>query len=93
LTRRLQEINRKAVTEGATTYLNTKVEEINITAGAFKIKVKTEGKGKEKEFRSKIGVIATGFELNSLKEVLKRPKDFLFGIQTDINMPISTDNR
>lgn len=83
-----QEINRRAVTEGATTYLNTKVEEINITDGAFKIKVKTEGKGekKEREFRSKIGVIANGFELNSLKEVLKRPKDFLFGIQTDINI-------
>jgi len=79
-----QEINRRAVTEGATTYLNTKVEEINITDGAFKIKVKTEGK--EREFRSKIGVIATGFELNSLKEVLKRHKDFLFGIQTDINI-------
>lgn len=81
-----QEINRRAVTEGAITYLNTKVEEINITDGAFKIKVKTEGEGKEREFRSKIGVIATGFELNSLKEVLKKPKDFLFGIQTDINI-------
>jgi digeranylgeranylglycerophospholipid reductase len=84
-----REINRRAVTEGATTYLNTKVEEINITDGAFKIKVKTEGKGeeKEREFRSKIGVIANGFELNSLKkEVLKRPDDFLFGIQTDINI-------
>ena len=54
--------------------------------------IEGKGKEKEKEFRSKIGFIATGFELNSLKEVLKRPKDFLFGIQTDINMPISTDN-
>jgi digeranylgeranylglycerophospholipid reductase len=78
------EINRRAEIKGATTYLNTKVEEINITDRAFKIKVKKEGE--EREFSSKTGVIATGFELNSLKKVIKRPKDFLFGIQTDAKM-------
>jgi digeranylgeranylglycerophospholipid reductase len=79
-----REINRRAEIKGATTYLNTKVEEINITDRAFKIKVKKEGE--EREFSSKTGVIATGFELNSLKVVIKRPKDFLFGIQTDVKM-------
>ncbi|OGW37164.1 MAG: hypothetical protein A2Y97_01160 [Nitrospirae bacterium RBG_13_39_12] len=76
-----QDINRRAVTEGATTYLNTKVENISISDGSFKIKVKTEGK--DREFRSKTGVIATGFELNSF---IKKPKRFLYGIQTDVKM-------
>jgi digeranylgeranylglycerophospholipid reductase len=75
-----QEINRRAGVEGATTYLNTKVEEISITDGTFKIKVKTEGK--DREFISKTGVIATGFELNSFIKTFKKPKHFLYGIQT-----------
>ncbi len=83
------EINRIAVRAGAKTYLNTRVKEINITDGAFKVKVKTEGK--EREIRSRTGVIATGFELNSIEGVFNRPKDFLFGIQTDVKMEDVSD--
>ena len=81
------EMNSKAVSAGATTYLNTRVKEINISDGTFK--VKTEGK--EREFSSKIGVIATGFDLNFFKGVFKRPKDFLYGIQTDVKMEDVSD--
>ncbi len=82
-------INRMAVREGATVYLNTRVEEFNITDGAFKVKVKTEGE--EKEFRSKTGVIATGFEVNSPKGFLNRTKDLLYGIQTEVEIEDVSD--
>jgi len=77
-------MNNMAVRAGATTYLNTKVEEIVSTNGDFRITVKT---GKEKrEFKSKVGVLANGFELNTLRDIIKRPKKFLYGIQTDAIM-------
>lgn len=83
------EINKMAVRQGATIYLNTKVEEANITGGAFRVKVNTGGK--EKEFRSKAGVIATGFELDSLKGLFNRPKDLLYGIQTEVEVEDVSD--
>jgi flavin-dependent dehydrogenase len=77
-------MNDMAVRAGATTYLNTRVEEIVPTNGDFRITVKT---GKEKrEFKSKVGVLANGFELNTLRDIIKRPKKFLYGIQTDAIM-------
>lgn len=81
-----REMNAMAAREGATTYLNTRVEEIEITGSAFKVKMKEAGR--EKEFSSRIGIVATGFELNSLRGLPgeKKPMDFLFGIQTEVTM-------
>lgn len=74
------EINKKALEKGATLYLNTKVKKINITKDAFKVETDNE----IKEFSSKIGIIATGFELSPI--ILKRPKNFLYAVQTDVEM-------
>jgi digeranylgeranylglycerophospholipid reductase len=77
-------MNRLAVDAGATTYLDMRVDEIVSTNGDFRITVK---KGKEnREFKSKVGVLANGFELNTLRDIIKRPKKFLYGIQTDAIM-------
>jgi len=77
-------MNRMAVEEGAVTHVNTCAEEIVSTNGAFRIKVKT---GEEKrEFKSKVGILASGFELSTLRDVIKRPRKFLYGIQTDAMM-------
>lgn len=81
------EINKMAAREGATTYLNSRVREIAVTDSTFIIKTE----GKEREFRSRIGVIATGFELHSLKGMFKRPDEFLYGIQTDVTMEDISD--
>jgi digeranylgeranylglycerophospholipid reductase len=83
------EVHNIAHKEGVTTYLNTKVEEIDITSSAFKIK---SGSGAaEREFSAKVGVVATGFELRSFQKGPKRPVNFLFGIQTDVMMENVTD--
>jgi geranylgeranyl reductase family protein len=77
-------MNNMAVSAGATTYVNTRVDEIVSTNGDFRITVKT---GEEKrELKSKVGVLANGFELNTLRDIIKRPKKFLYGIQTDATM-------
>jgi digeranylgeranylglycerophospholipid reductase len=77
-------MNNMAVKKGALTHINTRVEEIVSTNGDFRIKVRS---GKEKrEFKSKVGVLANGFELTTLRDVIKRPKKFLYGIQTDAMM-------
>lgn len=78
-----------ALREVVTVYLNTEVEEINITDSAFKVKVKRD-RG-EKEFCAMIGIIATGFELNFPGRRLNRPKDFLYGIQTEVIMEDVSD--
>ncbi len=78
------EMNKMAVREGATNYLDARVEEIDISDSAFKITSKTEGGAKV--FSSRVGVIATGFELMSLHRMFKKHKSFLFGIQTDAKM-------
>ena len=83
------EINRMAEREGATTYLNTRVEEITITDDSFHVKVKTGEE--ENKLSSKVGVIATGFELNPPKGIVKKPKDFLYGIQTDVRVKDISD--
>lgn len=81
-----REMNAMAEGEGATTYLNARVEEIEVTRSTFKVRL--ERGGGEKEFSSRIGVVATGFELNSLRGLPgdKKPMDFMFGIQTDVTM-------
>ena len=81
-----REMNAMAEREGVTTYLNARVEEIEVTRSTFKVRL--EGGGGEKEFSSRIGVVATGFELNSLRGLPgdKKPMDFMFGIQTDVTM-------
>lgn len=76
------EINKKALRKGATLYLNTRVEKIRITDNAFKVKTKG-GRG---ELSSRIGVIATGFELNSFAMPFKKSKNFLCGVQTDVEI-------
>jgi len=77
-------LNHMAAKEGALTHLNTRAEEIVSTNGYFRIKVKM---GKEmREFKSKVGILAHGFELNTLKDIIERPKKFLYGIQTDALM-------
>lgn len=78
------EVNKMAVREGATTYLNSKVEEIEVTGDSFKIRLNT--RGKEREFSARAGVIATGLELHSFPGIFRRPINFLFGVQTDVEM-------
>jgi geranylgeranyl reductase family protein len=85
-----REINRMSIREGVTTYLNMKVKDIVIKDNAFKIKVGTE-EGGETEFRSKVGVIATGFELNSLYRLFNKSIDYSYGIQTDVTMEDVSD--
>lgn len=77
-------INQMAVRQGAKMYLDTRVEEIVSTDNNFRVVAKTGGE--KKEFKSKVGVLASGFELNSLRGFIRRPKKFLYGIQTDAMM-------
>jgi digeranylgeranylglycerophospholipid reductase len=77
-------MNSMAVREGATTYLNSKVVMVDISDSAFKIKVKSDGR--EQIFSSKTGVIASGFEVNSFRGMIEKPKNILFGAQTDVEM-------
>jgi geranylgeranyl reductase family protein len=76
------EINRKALKEGATLYLETKAEKIRISESDFRVKAKI--KGEKTELSSRVGVIATGFELNSFDILSKRNNNFLYGAQTDV---------
>ncbi len=75
-------LNKMAVKEGATTHLNAKVDEVDVTGGAFKIRLNTGGE--KREFSARAGVIATGLELNSFPGIFRRPADFLFGAQTEV---------
>ncbi|MEW6001819.1 MAG: NAD(P)/FAD-dependent oxidoreductase [Nitrospirota bacterium] len=72
-------ISRMAAEEGASVYLDSRVEKINVTNGTFKINVKTEGE----EFLAEVVVIATGFEINYPYGQIRKPNDFLYGIQTE----------
>jgi len=47
--------------------------------------------GIKKECRSKIGVIATGFDLRALNGLYRKPERFLYGIQTDVGMKEISD--
>ena len=76
-----QEINALAVREGATVYLNARVEGFNVADGRFEVKVRTEEE--QREIGSEMGVVATGFDLNPPKGVSTGPKDYLYGIQTE----------
>jgi len=78
------EINRIALKKGAILYLETKAERIEITDEAFKVRVKI--RGEEAELSSRVGVIATGFELNFLGALFNRTQDFLYGVQTNVKI-------
>jgi len=78
-----QELNRMAVREGAVTYLGSRVREIAGTAESFRVKLSDEAEG---ACSARVGVIATGFELNAIHGILKRPRGYLYGIQTDATM-------
>ncbi len=74
-----REMNAMAAREGATTYLNTRVEEIEITGSAFTVKL--EGAGRRKEFISRVGVVATGFELEQLARTAGGWKAYGFSVR------------
>jgi len=78
-----QELNGMALREGAKTYLNKRVREISFTAGSFSLKLSDEA---EEGYSARVGVIAAGFELNSIQGVLQRPRGYLYGIQTEAAM-------
>src|SRR4030067_2073031 len=62
-----QEINTLAVREGATVYLNTRVERYSVRDGRFEVTIET---GEEQRAISSImGVVASGFDLNPSKGV------------------------
>lgn len=83
------EMNQMAVREGVTTYLNSKVEEVDTADSAFRIKLNAGGR--EDEFSARVGVIATGFETHSFHKMFKKPTNFLYGIQTDVTMEDTRD--
>jgi geranylgeranyl reductase family protein len=78
------EINRRALKEGATLYLEAKAEKIVVTDDSFKVKVKINEE--IMELNSKVGVIATGFELNSFDTLFRKDRNFLYGVQTDVEI-------
>jgi digeranylgeranylglycerophospholipid reductase len=78
------ELNKMATDKGATTYLNAKVEEIDLAAGYFRIRVNAGGE--KKEVGARAGVIATGLELRSFPGIFRKPVKFLYGVQTDVRM-------
>jgi flavin-dependent dehydrogenase len=78
------EINKMAVKEGATIYLNAGVKEIKVSDQAFIVTLNTGGE--KMEFNARVGVIATGFELHALQGLGKRHANCFFGIQTDVKM-------
>ncbi len=84
-----REMNRTACSAGATTRLNARVERVSVTKHDFRIIF--VDKGIEQECRSKIGVIATGFDLCALNGLYRKPENFLYGIQTDVGMRGITD--
>jgi len=83
------ELNLMAKREGATTYLNSRGEDIKVSDTAFNIEVRS-GENR-KEFSSKVGVIATGFDPQSFRRIRRQPTDFLFGVQTDVVMDDLSD--
>jgi digeranylgeranylglycerophospholipid reductase len=84
-----QELNGMAVREGAKTYLNKRVREIAVTADSFGVKLSDEKE--DTSCSARVGVIATGFELNAIQGVLKRPRGYLYGIQTEVAMEDISD--
>jgi flavin-dependent dehydrogenase len=78
------EINKMAVKEGATIYLNAGVKEIKVSDQAFIVTLNTGGE--KMEFNARVGVIATGFELHALQGLGKRHANCFFGIQADVKM-------
>ncbi|MEW6570723.1 MAG: NAD(P)/FAD-dependent oxidoreductase [Nitrospirota bacterium] len=79
-----REINQMAVKAGATIYLDAKVKEFRVSEEDFIIGVLWENK--DVEFRSRIGVIATGFELNFIQRIFHNYAEFSFGIQTQASL-------
>jgi geranylgeranyl reductase family protein len=85
-----KELNSLAQQEGVKTYLKTNVREVYSGKDCFQIFVKCPD-GTGKVFRSNVGVIATGFELNALNGIQPRHVDFSYGIQADVLMDDLTD--
>lgn len=79
-----REVNIMSQKEGAITYFNMRVKGIDNKNDTFKIIVETvDG---VKEFNSKVGIIATGFELTSLFGFTNKVVDYSYGIQTEVMM-------
>ena len=85
-----RELNSLAQHEGVKTCLNTNVREVGPGKDCFQISVKCSD-GTEKIFQSTVGVIATGFELNTLNGIQPRHVDFSYGIQADVVMDDLSD--
>jgi digeranylgeranylglycerophospholipid reductase len=75
------ELNMQAAAQGVTTYLGARVKHIDNSGGVFSIGVKTQDE--EREYISRMGIIATGFEMDSICGIPKRPGVFLYGVQTE----------
>jgi geranylgeranyl reductase family protein len=85
-----RELHSLAQNEGVRTHLNTNVREVYSGKDGFKISVHCPD-GTEKIFQSRVGVIATGFELNTLNGIQPRHVDFSYGIQADVLMDDLSD--
>jgi geranylgeranyl reductase family protein len=72
-------MNEMANGEGAKTYLNANVEKIRTDGSSFKIVANINNECRE--FRSKIGVIATGYCIDSVYRSLYKRRTHYFGIQ------------
>jgi flavin-dependent dehydrogenase len=79
-----REMNSRAEKAGAVLHLNSGVREIAVTRDAFSIK--TGRAGKESTYSSKVGIIATGFELHALPGIPERPAECFYGAQTEVGM-------
>ena len=78
------ELNKQAAAQGVTTYLDTRVKRIDNTGGIFSISVKTGDE--ERAYSSKMGIIATGFDLNAIRGISRSPKEFVYGVQIEAIM-------
>lgn len=72
-------LNNKANQEGVRTYLNANVKKVLVDSNSFKIHVDINGE--HLEFNSKIGVIATGYNIDSVYKVNFKG-NYSYGIQT-----------
>ena len=76
-----QELHIQAASRGVTTYLDARVTRIANSGGVFSISVRTGDE--EKAFRSRMGVIATGFDLKTVLGSPGSPKEFVYGVQAE----------
>lgn len=79
-----REMNRIAAGERAATYLNARVKETAIINDAFQVTVRIDEE--DVEYRARVGVIATGFELHQIPGMVSLPGEHFYGIQTDVSI-------